>query len=488
MASISSSSTDNNNTEFPASSDKYGEVVFSGGASWSMTGRTSATKEFDGVPADQILLSFHRLKPMMNIPISRVICGSNANHSILLDSNGFAYTWGRNEFGQLGLGDTTNRYNPVKLNPGADGAMERFRAGGVGLGHSMLVTVQGQIYSTGLNTMYQLGTGRKDQKYEWTLLKDLGADVREVGCGKDFSMMLDIDGKMYACGSPMYGQLGNGTDGKTLEKAGKYTYECWKRFGRIAELAGIEIKQFSVGTNHTAAVDVHGKVYTWGFGGYGRLGHGHNKDVMIPTPVPDFSADAPPRPPGIPDFMWKGRSNVRRVLKVTCGAQCTYAIGATANELYFFGITRQSGEATMKPQLVDGVSGWRCTSVGCGQTSTILAASYGDPALITWGGSPTWGELGYGDSKPKSNTQPDTVDYLKGCTILDVGMGYAHSLAIVKYNNPGKKALTKLKVFDPKEVAGSISISSSSSSSSSTKKRKETDDDEGKKKKKSKKA
>ena len=167
MASISSSSTDNNNTEFPASSDKYGEVVFSGGASWSMTGRTSATKEFDGVPADQILLSFHRLKPMMNIPISRVICGSNANHSILLDSNGFAYTWGRNEFGQLGLGDTTNRYNPVKLNPGADGAMERFRAGGVGLGHSMLVTVQGQIYSTGLNTMYQLGTGRKDQKYEW---------------------------------------------------------------------------------------------------------------------------------------------------------------------------------------------------------------------------------------------------------------------------------------------------------------------------------
>ena len=80
----------------------------------------------------------------------------------------------------------------------------------------MLVTVQGQIYSTGLNTMYQLGTGRKDQKYEWTLLKDLGADVREVGCGKDFSMMLDIDGKMYACGSPMYGQLGNGTDGKRL--------------------------------------------------------------------------------------------------------------------------------------------------------------------------------------------------------------------------------------------------------------------------------
>ena len=109
-------------------------------------------------------------------------------------------------------------------------------------------------------------------------------------------MLTDIDGNMYACGSPMYGQLGNGTDGKTWKKAGKYTYECWKRFGPIAKLAGVSIKQFSVGANHIAAIDVLGKLYTWGFGGYGRLGLGHNKDVMEPTPVPDFSAEAPPRP------------------------------------------------------------------------------------------------------------------------------------------------------------------------------------------------
>ena len=109
MASVSASS----NNEFPESSDKHGEVVFSGGASWSMTGRSSATKSFDGVPADQILLSFHRLKPMMNIPVAKVICGPLANHSLIIDSRGFAYAWGRNEDGQLGVGDTTNRYNPV---------------------------------------------------------------------------------------------------------------------------------------------------------------------------------------------------------------------------------------------------------------------------------------------------------------------------------------------------------------------------------------
>ena len=66
--------------------------------------------------------------------------------------------------------------------------------------------------------------------------------------------------------------------------------------------------------------------------------------------------------------------------------------------------------------------------------------------------------------------------------MLDVAMGYAHSLAIVKYNNAGKKALAKLKVFDPKEVGGGDG--SSGSDKPTSKKRKETnDEDEGEEKK-----
>ena len=150
--------------------------------------------------------------------------------------------------------------------------------------------------------------------------------------------------------------------------------------------------------------------------------------------------------------MWKGRGQVKRVSFVACGAQCTYAIGTIGSELYFFGITKQSGEATMRPQLVDGVSGWRCRSVAAGQSSTILSASYDHPTLITWGGSPTYGELGYGDGKPKSNTRPDEVQDLNGATILDVAMGYGHSLAIVKYDKKGKSLLSNLKTYSPNEL------------------------------------
>lgn len=38
-------------------------------------------------------------------------------------------------------------------------------------------------------------------------------------------------------------------------------------------LAGVKITKIACGTNHCVALSDTGEVYTWGFGGYGRLGH-----------------------------------------------------------------------------------------------------------------------------------------------------------------------------------------------------------------------
>ena len=45
------------------------------------------------------------------VSIRAVFAGPCANHTIAIDDNAGAYLWGRNEDGQLGLGDTVNRYN-----------------------------------------------------------------------------------------------------------------------------------------------------------------------------------------------------------------------------------------------------------------------------------------------------------------------------------------------------------------------------------------
>ena len=41
----------------------------------------------------------------------------------------------------------------------------------------------------------------------------------------------------------------------------------------LARCSTLKLVQIAVGYNHTVAVASDGGVWTWGFGGYGRLGH-----------------------------------------------------------------------------------------------------------------------------------------------------------------------------------------------------------------------
>ena len=42
------------------------------------------------------------------------------------------------------------------------------------------------------------------------------------------------------------------------------------------------VKQISLGGSHSVALTVNGSVYSWGYGGDGRLGHGDEYDQLIP--------------------------------------------------------------------------------------------------------------------------------------------------------------------------------------------------------------
>lgn len=52
-----------------------------------------------------------------------------------------------------------------------------------------------------------------------------GEKVVQVTAGHTFSLFLTDAGKVYACGSSEHGQLGNGTTGERLVKAGKTSYD-----------------------------------------------------------------------------------------------------------------------------------------------------------------------------------------------------------------------------------------------------------------------
>ncbi len=85
--------------------------------------------------------------------VSLVATSSSAVHSIVITEDGTAYSWGRNEQGQCGLGNTSTCVPlPVKIEHSV-----KFAGAAVGKNHSILIGEDGNAYAVGNNKYGQLG-------------------------------------------------------------------------------------------------------------------------------------------------------------------------------------------------------------------------------------------------------------------------------------------------------------------------------------------
>lgn len=121
----------------------------------------------------------------------------------------------------------------------------------------------------------------------------------------------------------------------------------------------------------------------------------------------------------------------RGVKRVWAGSTFSMALDENGI-LYFWGQTKSSGDATMYPKPIQDLCGWSIKKVACSNKSIVVAA---DESLISWGPSPTYGELGYGENKNKSSTTPQEVKLLEGIHIMDVSCGMGHTLMIARNNS-----------------------------------------------------
>lgn len=87
---------------------------------------------------------------ILSSAVADAACGTS--HSLAVTSNGELYAWGRNVYGQLGVGDNTDRSSPTRV--GTDSDWVSVKAGNY---HSIAIKENGQIYSWGLNNLNQCG-------------------------------------------------------------------------------------------------------------------------------------------------------------------------------------------------------------------------------------------------------------------------------------------------------------------------------------------
>jgi len=208
----------------------------------------------------------HRLIHIEGL-LEPVIQGSGGNyHTVVLTANGQLSACGRNNFGQLGVGDTVNRETWVRLQ-GINESVKQVVAGGA---HTIVLTKHGRLLVCGLNDHGQLGLN--DDKSRDALTPVVG--LPELDCveaGGQHSLVVTKTGQCFACGYNETGQLGLG------DRNNRPT------FTRVQALESL--RQVSAGNQHTLAITQRGQLLVCGRNYYGQLGLGdtQNRNELSPA-------------------------------------------------------------------------------------------------------------------------------------------------------------------------------------------------------------
>ncbi len=237
-----------------------------------------------------------------NITITQISPGEG--HSLFLDTNGNVYSCGRGYSGQLGHGNTSDKYTPTLIQNYIDSNGTSINYTNItilqisgGDEHSLFLDTNGYVYSCGNGYYGQLGHGDTTTVYTPTLIEYYidsngtsinytNITITQISAGNYHNIFLDTNGYVYSCGKGAVGRLGQGDD-----ISDKYTPTLIQTFtdsNGNTNYTNITITQISPGEGHSLFLDTNGNVYSCGSGGSGRLGHGNTSTKSIPTLIQYF--------------------------------------------------------------------------------------------------------------------------------------------------------------------------------------------------------
>jgi len=122
-------------------------------------------------------------------------------HTMILAEDGTVFACGWNDYGQLGLGDTTHRNTFTAVPALPDGKVAKRVV--VGGHHTMILAEDGTVFACGYNNKGQLGLGDTTNRNTFTAVPALpdGKVAKQVVAGGYHTMILAEDGTVFACGS-----------------------------------------------------------------------------------------------------------------------------------------------------------------------------------------------------------------------------------------------------------------------------------------------
>ena len=213
-----------------------------------------------------------------------IAISSGGTHTCAILDDATVSCWGRNDFGQLGDGTTTNRNTPTQTSSlGTGRTAVAISSGSV---HTCAIVDDASVSCWGSNYNGRLGDGTFADRSTPTQTSSLGTGRTAVAIssGSYHTCAILDDGSVSCWGANGNGQLGDGTT------TDRYTPTQTLSLG-----TGRTAVAITSGTAHTCAIIDDGTVSCWGYNSNGQLGDGTTTQRNTPAQTLTLGTTAIPR-------------------------------------------------------------------------------------------------------------------------------------------------------------------------------------------------
>ena len=195
------------------------------------------------------------------------VSSAASNNTSAIKTNGTLWSWGRNDYGQLGTSNTTYYSSPVQV-----GALTNWAQVATGHEYTLAVRTDNTLWGWGYTFSGQIGNGSSGAGNIQSPVQ-VGAAISwsKTYAGYFNSYGVSTTGALWAWGDGSYGQLGLGNT---------TVYSSPKQVGSLTDW--LDVAGYY---GWVVAIKTNGTIWGWGLGGSGQLGLGNTTNYSSPKQI-----------------------------------------------------------------------------------------------------------------------------------------------------------------------------------------------------------
>jgi len=331
---------------------------------------------------------------------------AGGSHSLALKVDGTVWAWGKNDHGQLGVGNDRISASASPLQVSGLTGVTQIAAGDL---HSLALKSDGSVWAWGANGAGQLGDGSTTDRFAPVQVRGVSHVVLiATGSSASFSVAATSDGRIWAWGANGEGQLGDGSvsNSSVPVLATRVSGAC----PAPAVCTPPLVRFLAAGTRHVMAEDQGGGaiVWAWGSNTSGAFGDGGSTSSRVPVQVGPLTQASN-------SFAQLAAGNQYGMALNLDGSVLTW--GTTFSGVLGRGPVPVAPET---PSAIASFTGVTAVAAGYGHALALL----NDGTVWAWG----HGDQGQTGSAFTVTSSPAQVAMLSG--IVKISAGGAHSLVV----------------------------------------------------------